>query len=492
MVEERYSLDRAREYIEKNRNTVDETYRNTYHLMAPIGWMNDPNGFVYYKGEYHLFYQFYPYDSKWGPMHWGHAKTKDLVNWEELPTALAPDQPYDKDGCFSGSAIEKDGKLYLMYTGHVVEDDKVIQTQCIAVSEDGIHFSKYESNPVIGKNEMGDYGLIQDFRDPKVIEKDGSYYSVVASKTADDRGLILLYKSKNMYDWAFYSVLLEGTTEQGVMWECPDLFHLDGKDVLIMSPIKMDRQGIEYHNTSSTAAFIGELDWNKGKFEVENSHEIDYGLDFYAPQTLLDDQGRRIMIAWMQMWGRTLPTDVLSHAWAGSMTLPRQLSVEDNKLYQKPVLEVYNSVKLENSMKHFVVDNEALEIETQVDKNNYYKFLIDTENSEQFTITLSGTNNGGLNLGYDKTTGLLTFSRKDYGYEIKGDEVDHLTQRQLLLDKTIFELEIFMDTSSIEIFVDNEKTMTFTFYRTSLDSNCTIYSKGILKIGSLGMGCVEV
>lgn len=264
LIEQAYSLDRAREYISKKRKSVNETFRNNFHLMPPVGWMNDPNGFVYYDGEYHLFYQFYPYDSKWGPMHWGHSKTKDFIHWEELPTALAPDETYDKDGCFSGSAIEKDGKLYLMYTGHVVENGKVTQTQCVAVSEDGVHFTKHKANPVIGKNEIGEYGLIQDFRDPKVIEKDGVYYSVVASKTADERGLILLYKSSDLIDWTFYSVLLEGKPEQGVMWECPDLFYLDGKDVLIMSPIQMTPQGIEYHNTSSTAVFIGEMDWEKG------------------------------------------------------------------------------------------------------------------------------------------------------------------------------------------------------------------------------------
>ncbi|MGP6138975.1 MULTISPECIES: glycoside hydrolase family 32 protein [unclassified Jeotgalibaca] len=492
LVEQAYSLDRAREYIDKNRKSVNETFRNNYHLMPPVGWMNDPNGFVYYKGEYHLFYQFYPYDSKWGPMHWGHSKTKDFIHWEELPTALAPDEAYDKDGCFSGSAIEKDGKLYLMYTGHLNENGKVIQTQCVAVSEDGVHFTKYKSNPVIGENEIGEYGMIQDFRDPKVIEKDGIYYSVVASKTADDRGLILLYQSSDMYEWTFYSVLLEGNPEQGVMWECPDLFHLDGKDVLIMSPIQMKPQGIEYHNTSSTAVFVGEMDWEKGTLQVDNIHEIDHGLDFYAPQTLKDDQGRRIMVAWMQMWGRTFPTDELGHGWAGSMTLPRELGIKENKLYQKPVSEIYKSIAIEDSKKDFIVDNEVLEIESGVAKNQYYKLKVDTVKNKSFSLTLLGTDNGGLILDYDKDAQLLTLSRNNYGHKITGDEESHLTQRQVFVEEQLIELEIFMDTTSIEVFVNNEKTMTFTFYKEVEDSNLKIYSDGVLKVLSLDIGSVEV
>ncbi|EAC9468344.1 glycoside hydrolase family 32 protein, partial [Listeria monocytogenes] len=117
LVEETAILDKANRFIEMMRGKVNPQYRQNYHFSAPIGWINDPNGFIYYKGHYHLFYQYYPYDSRWGPMHWGHARSSDLVHWEDLPVALAPDQPYDSGGCFSGSAIERDGKLYLFYTG---------------------------------------------------------------------------------------------------------------------------------------------------------------------------------------------------------------------------------------------------------------------------------------------------------------------------------------------------------------------------------------
>lgn len=150
------TVEKANAYIQAEKVTVDTTFIPERHFVPEIGWINDPNGFVYFKGEYHLFYQFNPYESVWGPMHWGHAKSKDLVNWEHLPVALAPDKDYDKDGCFSGSAIVKDDTLWLMYTGNIVnEDGSVRQVQNMAYSTDGIHFEKIAQNPVATEELAG-------------------------------------------------------------------------------------------------------------------------------------------------------------------------------------------------------------------------------------------------------------------------------------------------------------------------------------------------
>ena len=182
------------------------------------------------------------------------------------------------------------------------------QTQCLAVSDDGINFRKYEGNPVIAHKHIEGVADIADFRDPKILQHNGRYYSVIASKTVDHRGQILLFESANGFDWDFKSVLLEGQAGHGVMWECPDLFPLDGKWVLIMSPIERERDGNAYWNLNSTVAYIGQMDWNTGRFQVENQHEIDGGLDFYAPQTCLNSENERIMVAWMQMWQRNIPS----------------------------------------------------------------------------------------------------------------------------------------------------------------------------------------
>lgn len=489
----KYTLEAADKFVAENKDNVISDYRNQYHMMAPVGWMNDPNGFVFYKGEYHLFFQYYPYDSSWGPMHWGHKKSKDLIHWEELPTALAPDEPYDKDGCFSGSAIEKDGLLYLMYTGHVVEDGVVTQTQCIAVSEDGINFEKIKENPVIGEKELGEHGNIQDFRDPKAFYRDGSYWIVIPTKTDDNRGRILLYKSDDFISWSFYSVLLEGNETQGVMWECPDLFHVDGKDVLIMSPIQIPKRGHEFHNISSTLAFIGKVNWETGKFEVENDHEIDAGFDFYAPQTLVDDQDRRIMTAWMQMWDRTLPTHDLKHLWAGSMTLPRILSVENNVLVQKPIPQVYENLKI-NNHEELIVTDTRVSFEDIVEKNMYIAFTADLSNSEEFSLRFTVDDGSELVLEYQKDEGLLSINRDNFGHDIKGNEEPQLVERSLLvpLEDNKIKLELFRDTSSLEVFINDRQTMTTTFYEIDDSQTLTLTSKGDTRIEDLKIGHIMV
>ena len=183
-----------------NEMTVtNQRYRLNYHLMAKSGWINDPNGLSYFKGYYHIFYQYYPYDSEWGPMHWGHARSKDLVHWETLPVALTPGE--SEDGCFSGSAIEYDGKLWLIYTGHHYTDptdqEQFYEDQNLAYSTDGIHFKKYEGNPVL----RTPVGNTKHFRDPKVWQDSDNFYMVLGSQEENGLGRALLYRSKNLIDW---------------------------------------------------------------------------------------------------------------------------------------------------------------------------------------------------------------------------------------------------------------------------------------------------
>ena len=176
--------------------------------------MNDPNGFSLYKGEYHLFYQYNPYNNEWGPMHWGHIKTRDFIRWERLPAALAPDKPYDDaGGCFSGGAVElPDGRQLLLYTGvqrghnpdGFIQD---IQTQCIAIG-DGIDYDKCLENPVLEGKDLPEGGSPIDFRDPKIWrEADGTYYAVIGNRTEDGSGAILLYRSQDAMKWEFVRTL---------------------------------------------------------------------------------------------------------------------------------------------------------------------------------------------------------------------------------------------------------------------------------------------
>ena len=185
------TLREARKYEETFEKKIATEDRPGFHLSTRVGWMNDPNGFSYYQGKYHLFYQYHPYDPYWGPMHWGHAVSEDLLHWEYLPAALAPDQDYDRDGCFSGSAVTlPDGKQLLMYTGVKripVSDGEFRdeQTQCLAIG-DGIDYVKYEHNPILDREDIPEGCSKADFRDPKMWqEEDGTYRCVVANRAAD-------------------------------------------------------------------------------------------------------------------------------------------------------------------------------------------------------------------------------------------------------------------------------------------------------------------
>ncbi|UQF37538.1 glycoside hydrolase family 32 protein [Vagococcus lutrae] len=459
-----YTTEQANKFIEENQDKMIETYRPKYHLTPPVGWMNDPNGFVYFKGEYHLFYQHYPYQSVWGPMHWGHAKSKDLIHWEHLPVALAPEENYEIDGCFSGSAIEKDGKLYLMYTGHYERNGERRETQCLAYSEDGIHFKKYEKNPVIDESHIEGVADIADFRDPKVFEHDNKYYCVVASKTSDERGRILLFQSSDLINWEYVSILLEGEEQEGIMWECPDLFQLDGKDVLIMSPIAMLPEKHAFHNRSSTIAFIGQVDWQKGEFHVENSHEIDSGLDFYAPQTCEDDEGQRIMVAWMQMWDRNMPTNDLKHGWVGSMTLPRKLNVSDNRLIQTPILSVEESFISISNFKNITLNENSDSFYQILPCASSIKLNIQDFNNAKLIMRI-GSEEEYVELTLNNSDKLITIDRAQSGYDIVGAESEPLRSRSYELLKDTYTLEIFVDISTLEVFLDDVTAFSLNFYQ---------------------------
>ena len=338
------TLQKAREFETQYGPHIPDSERPTFHATPTIGWMNDPNGFSFYQGECHLFYQYHPYSNEWGPMHWGHMKTCDFLRWERLPIALAPDQDYDSAGCFSGGAVElPDGRQLLMYTGvrrgHNADGYlRDIQTQCLAIG-DGLNYEKLRDNPVLDGESLPQGGSTIDFRDPKVWrDPDGAFYAVVGNRTADGSGAILLYRWIENSKWEFVRTLDASHNQYGKMWECPDFFPLDGKQVLITSPQEMSPIGLEFHAGNGTVCLIGEYSPDGG-FARQNVQAIDYGLDFYAPQTVETPDGRRIMIAWMQNWD-TVNAKPYNCRWFGQMTLPRELSVKDGRLIQNPVREL--------------------------------------------------------------------------------------------------------------------------------------------------------
>lgn len=301
--------------------------RFAYHFEPKKGWMNDPNGLICYKGRYHAFFQHYPHAPRWGQMHWGHAVSQDLIHWEELPIALYPDQEYENDGgCFSGSAIEKDGRLYLFYTS--VSHGRG-QTQSVAYSDDGIHFTKYPGNPVIGKNPLGS----ADFRDPKVSMVDGTFYMVVGTGDAAS-GKVLLFTSEDLLRWDYVGILFEGEEYAGCI-ECPDFFKLGEKYVLMFSKIN--------ERERATHFVVGDFDGRQLLNCTISRPE--WGGDFYAPQTF-EAGNRRIMIGWMYHWGKEAPEGC---AFAGALSIPRELSLVGRDVYNFPVAEAEQFLKKSSS-----------------------------------------------------------------------------------------------------------------------------------------------
>lgn len=268
------AVQTADSYIAENLSVLQQTYRHSYHAMPPIGWMNDPNGFIYAFGKYQLFYQFYPYGASWNSMHWGHFTTQDFIHWRLEPTALAPDGDFDRDGCFSGTSVLKDGKLYLMYTSVLAD----IQTQSLAVSSDGIRFEKI--GEVISSNQLPEDALRTEFRDPKVFKRGNAYYALMGSRTMQGEGQILLYRSKDLLKWEFVNVVRRDRLTTRGIYECPDLFEYEGKDVMLLSPQGYETKDWRYENWQSAIYAVGKFDAEKGIFEKEYEDEIDGGFDF--------------------------------------------------------------------------------------------------------------------------------------------------------------------------------------------------------------------
>ncbi|HFI0358410.1 TPA: glycoside hydrolase family 32 protein [Streptococcus suis] len=440
------TVEKANAYIQAEKVTLDPTFRPERHFVPEIGWINDPNGFVYFKGEYHLFYQFNPYESVWGPMHWGHAKSKDLVNWEHLPVALAPDKDYDKDGCFSGSAIVKEDTLWLMYTGNIVnEDGSVRQVQNMAYSTDGIHFEKIAQNPVATEELLPEEVIANDFRDPKIFEKDGRYYSVVATKHKDGVGCIVLLGSDDLLDWQFESIFLKGQAHQGHVWECPDYFEVDGQEYLIVSPMRYQKEDNDFVNINSNIFVTGHVDWDKKVFVADNFKEIDHGHDFYAAQTTEGSEGERVMIAWMHTWGRPLVTNDLGHKWYGQMTLPRLLKQGENGLKQVLPAGILNSF-------------DDIEIGQVIQGPSKFSLKLD----DSLYLKL-GTDQDYLQFGYDKERQEVYIDRSSLKIQQAGEEEWSTVRRAVTVQAT--ELEVLVDTNCLEIFInDGQETLTSTFY----------------------------
>ena len=451
-----YTTIKANEYIQQNIEKVNPKHRHQFHLMPEVGWMNDPNGFIFYQGYYHLFYQFYPYEAKWGPMHWGHARSKNLVDWQYLPVALAPDLAHE-DGCFSGGSIVIDDKLYLMYTSHYHQAYQK-QEQSLAISLDGIHFVKYQNTPVITLNDLPSDASRVDFRDPNPVTIDGKHFVLIGSSSLDKKGQILVYQTEDFKSFKYLNAIRHPYF--GEIAECPDLFELDGKHVLLFSSTNLKGDDTRFKNVNSSLYAIGQFNSTTGEFIFLHTDELDAGHHYYAPQTLIQD-GKRVSIAWMEMWGKPYFTALSNHQWAGAMTIPRTLHVVNDRLIQTPISlasQVLKSVDLLSNQ------------ESQISKYFVLEGTIDVSKSST------------IKLGFDHNYVEITFDQTKVTLDTSHTSLFPLEERHILHHQNVLNFSLIMDNSSLELFIEGaSKTITTRVYFDEDTLNIT-YPNDALKL----------
>lgn len=464
-------IQRIKKCRERNIDTVNkDKWRNSYHIMAPIGWINDPNGLCEFNGEYHCFYQYSPLDPLGGLKFWGQYTSKDLVNWEEREVAIYPDITEDKDGVYSGSAFVKDDTIYFFYTGNVKHEgdhDYILsgreQNVILITSKDGINFSEKK---VLLRNEDFPGNMSNHVRDPKVWEEDGTFYMVLGARDKDSKGCILIYESNDLYNWTFHSIPAGQEENMGYMWECPDIFKLNEKDIFMFSPQGLEEEGHKYKNVYQSGYSIGRFIDDKKKLELDEFVEIDRGFDFYAPQTFEDSKGRRIMIGWMGV------PDAVEHKnptienfWQHQLTIPRELVLKGDKVYQIPVKE------LEALRKDFkeIKDVSLLEeVTLELFQSNTFELKLDFENTTEFIIEFREN----CKLSFKEGLFKLELGKSGYGRDERAVEI-----------KSVDKLQIFSDNSSLEIFLnDGEEVFTTRIYNDEVDKSLYIKGNGTVSI----------
>lgn len=319
--------------------------RPVLHYTPRRGWMNDPNGLIQHNGVHHLYYQTNPNGTNHADMHWGHATSLDLINWIEQPIALAPgapDSPYDADGVFSGITVEVDGRIAALYTGV----DGEMQLPCVAwaTDDDLMTFVKDPANPVIADHPDTGSAVLA-FRDHSITRSGDTWRQLVGGGTENLGGAVFVYTATDFHDWTYRGVLTDGTRTAipGEIWECPDLFTLDGHTVLIIAAIIGDEH-VTWHA-------VGTDDGDT--FKADSTSLLDAGHILYAPQSYWAEDGRRLLIGWLRTH---LDPGAADADWIGVMSLPRELTVLDGRLHQTPAREIRAARGLEQRR---VVDSQA-------------------------------------------------------------------------------------------------------------------------------------
>ncbi len=426
-------------------------WRQQFHIQPPYGLLNDPNGFAFYQGKYHLFYQWFPFGPVHGMKHWYHVESNDLVHWEDKGLAMAPEYNHESHGIFSGTGIVKDELLYLFYTANKRDENWNREScQSFAVMNKDEKIIKQEK-PIIPKQPDG---YTANFRDPKVWQHKDKFYMIVGAERENHTGCLLLYQSDDLLDWSCQGELKTDYEQFGYMWECPDIFQVDGKDVLMLSPQGLEPVGDTYQNVHNSGCFIGHFDDEKHHFKSDTFQELDAGFDFYAPQTTQAPDGRQILIGWMGLPDTSYPAD--KDMWANCLTIPRELRIKNNKIYQSPVKEM---VEKRGSVAEWHGKLNGKERTLDDFSDTVYELNCDMTVEDGIAGLKLRTGKEEETLIYlDTKRNKIVLDRTNSGIPIA---VDYGTVRQVTCTDNNISLRVFVDTSSVEIFV-NEGEFVFT------------------------------
>jgi beta-fructofuranosidase len=443
---------------------ASDPHRPRYHFLPPANWMNDPNGLIQWKGQYHLFYQYNPNGPFWGTIHWGHAVSTDLVHWRDLPIALAPTRGSpDEDGCWSGCAVDNNGTPTLIYSGNRGGQ----QLPCLATSHDDLRtWEKYAGNPII-PSPPPDLDLVA-FRDHCVWQEGDTWYQAIGSGIKGVGGTVLLYTSPDLLHWEYLQPIYVGDENQtgslwtGSMWECPDLFPLGDKHVLVVSVWDNHRTYYPIYFVGTYAAYT---------FSPELLRKLDFGGSFYAPQTLRDDQGRRIMWGWLRE-----ERDVEAQraaGWSGVMSLPRILTMHSNGvLGVEPAPELallrgphthWTDINLTPLSSNLFsnMQSDTLEISAEFEPGDATAFGIklrcSPDGAEQ---TLISYDRLGQRLAIDRQRSSLSDQVR---HDVQGGPLELASGEPL-------KLHVFLDRSVVEVFANGRACLTSRIYPSRADS----------------------
>ena len=427
------------------KNVAQSPWHATYHLEPKTGLLNDPNGFSYFDGKFQLFYQNWPFGAAHGLKQWVHTTSTDLVHFTETGTQLLPDHSHDSHGAYSGSAYQVDDKLFLFYTGNVRDENWVRDPLQIGawMDKDG----KIEKFPEVLIQQPDD--VTEHFRDPQIFNYQGQFFAIVGAQSPAKQGFIKLYKAtdNDVTHWEEVGNLDFGGTGSEYMIECPNLVFVDGKPVLLYSPQGLDKTELAYDNIYPNTYKICQTFDTEAPALIGASaiHNLDYGFEAYATQGFNAPDGKVYIISWIGLPDVDYPTD--RYDYQGAMSLVKELSIKEGKLYQTPVAAVRDLRTSQEAFGDKPTTENTYELELKVAGNQLAEVLL-----------FADEEGNGLRLSVDTQAGRMTLDRSQAGEQFA---TDFGTTRACAIDAADTTLDIFVDKSIVEIFVNGgEKVFT--------------------------------